>query len=68
MDEICSRAAVIFNKHTPKELKEHCEQVAYVRYQADAIGIIVENLVADGYLTVPDKKRIYVCTVLKDNF
>lgn len=56
MDEICSSAAAIFNKHTPKELKEHCEQVAYVRYQADAIGIIVENLVADGYLTVPDKK------------
>lgn len=56
VDEICSHAAAIFKKHTPKELKERCEQLAYVRYQADAMGIIVENLVVDGYLTMPDKK------------
>lgn len=56
MDEICSSAAVLFKKQTPKELKEHCEQLAYVRYQADAMGIIVENLVDDGYLAVPEKR------------
>lgn len=56
MDEICSSAAALFSKHTPKELKKYCEQLAYVRYQADAMGIIVENLVDDGYLTVPEKR------------
>ena len=57
MDKICTGAAALFKKHTPKELREHCEQLAYVRYQADAIGIIVENLVADGYLTIPEKRE-----------
>ncbi len=57
MDEICTGAAALFKKHTPKELKEHCEQLAYIRYQADAMGIIVEKLVAEGYLTVPEKRE-----------
>ena len=56
MEEICSSAAILFKKHTPKELQEHCEQLAYVRYQADAMGIIVENLVSDGFLTVPEER------------
>ena len=56
MEKICSSAAILFKKHTPKQLKEHCEQLAYVRYQADAMGIIVENLVSDGFLIVPEER------------
>lgn len=69
MDEICSSAAALFSKHTPKELKKYCEQLAYVRYQADAMGIIVENLVDDGYLTVPEKRtNLCVYGVKKKSF
>lgn len=57
MDKICTGAAALFKKHTPKELKDHCEQLAYIRYQADAMGVIVENLVAEGYLTIPEKRE-----------
>jgi hypothetical protein len=60
MDGICSSAASLFKKHSPKELVERCEQLAYVRYQADAMGIIVENLVSDGFLSVP-KERTNLC-------
>ena len=56
MEKVCSSAALLFKKHTPKELKEHCEQLAYVRYQADAMGIIIEKLVEDKFLIVPEKR------------
>ena len=56
MDEICRRATEIFKKYTPKNFHDRCEHVCYVRHQADAMGIIVERLVKDGYLAVPDGK------------
>jgi len=56
MDEICRRATEIFKKHTPKCFHDRCEHVCYVRHQADAMGIIIEKLVEDGYLTVPAEK------------
>ena len=56
MNEICCKAAIIFKKHTPKELKDRCEQLAYVCHQADAMGIIIEKLVEQGYLVVPDEQ------------
>lgn len=56
MEKICSGAAILLKKHAPKQLKEHCEQLAYVRYQAGAMGIIVENLVSEGFLTVPEER------------
>ena len=56
MDEICRLATEVFKKHTPKCFHDRCEHVCYVRHQADAMGIIVEKLVSDGYLTVPAEK------------
>ena len=56
MEKVCSSVALLFKKHTPKELKEHCEQLAYIRYQADAMGIIIEKLVEDKFLIVPEKR------------
>ena len=56
MEKICRNAASLFKKCSPKELKDNCEQLAYVRYQADAMGIIVEKLVEDKFLTIPEKR------------
>ena len=56
MDKICTMASAICKKNTPKHLQDRCERLVSVYYQADAMGIIVEKLVADGYLTVPEKR------------
>ena len=64
MNEICCKAAIIFKKHTPKELKDRCEQLAYVCHQADAMGIIIEKLVEQGYLLCLMSKPICAYMVL----
>ena len=56
MEKVCTIAAQICKKHTPKHLQDRCERLAYVYYQADAMGVIVEKLVDDGYLIVPDEQ------------
>lgn len=56
IDKICTIAAEICKKHTPKHLQDRCERLAHVNYQADVMGIVVEKLVADGYLTVPEER------------
>ena len=53
MDKICAMTTAICKKYTPKHLQDRCERMSYVFHQADAMGIVVEKLVADGYLTVP---------------
>lgn len=60
MDKICTMATEICKKYTPKHLQDRCERIAYVYYQADVMGIVVEKLVADGYLIVP-KERTNLC-------
>lgn len=56
MQEICIKATEIFKKHSPKYFEDKCEQLCYIRHQADAMAIIVQKLVGDGYLTVPDER------------
>lgn len=56
MDKICTMASEICKKHTPKHLQNRCERLAYAYYQADAMGIVVEKMVADGYLIVPEER------------
>ncbi len=56
MDSICTMAAEICKKYTPKHLQDRSERLAYVYYQADTMGIIVEKLVADGYLIMPEEQ------------
>ena len=55
MDKICAMTTAICKKYTPKHLQERSERMSYVYHQADAMGIIVEKLVADGFLFVPEK-------------
>ena len=56
MLEICNLAVGLFKKHTPKCFHDRCEQLCFVRHQADAMAIIVEKLVNEGYLIVPNEK------------
>ena len=60
MDKICTMTTEICKKYTPKHLQDRCERLAYAYYQADAMGIIIEKLVADGYLIVP-KEQTNLC-------
>lgn len=56
MDEICNLAASIFRRHTPRNLLDKCEQLCYIRHQADAMAIIIQKFVDEGYLVIPDKR------------
>jgi len=56
MEKICGMAYGILKKHTPKHLHDRCEHLCYVRHQADAMGIIMEKIVNDNYLTVPTQR------------
>ena len=56
MGKVCEMTTDICRKHTPKHLQDRCERLAYVCHQADVMGIVVEKLVADGFLTVPEEK------------
>ena len=56
MGKICEMTTDICRKHTPKHLQDRCERLAYVCHQADVMGIVVEKLVAEGFLTVPEEK------------
>ena len=53
MEMLCTAAAEIFKKYAPKNLQDRCERLCYVRHQVDPMAIIVEKLVADGFLVVP---------------
>jgi len=56
MDKICKMSTGILKKYAPKHLQDRCERMSYVYHQADAMGIIVEKLVADGFLQVPEER------------
>lgn len=56
MDKICSTATKILKRHTPKYFYDRCEQMCYIRHQADAMAVIIEKLVSYGYLVVPGEK------------
>ena len=56
MGKICEMITDICKKHTPKHLQDRCERLAYVCHQADVMAIVVEKLVAEGYLTIPEEK------------
>lgn len=55
MDKICKLATTIFKKYVPKHLNDRYEQLCYIRHMADPMAIIVEKLVEEGYLVIPEK-------------
>lgn len=57
MKQICETAAEILRKQTPKSLREKCEKLAFIHYQMKVMAFIVEELVAENYLTVPETKE-----------
>ena len=56
MEKICGMAYGILKKHTPRHLHDRCEHLCCVRHQADAMGIIVEKLVNEHFLIVPEER------------
>lgn len=56
MEKICSMACEILKRHTPEYFHDRCDHLCYVRHQADAMGIIIEKLVKERYLIIPDQK------------
>lgn len=55
-EELCGAALKLMKKHIPKNLTDKCEILCHIRHQADAVAIVMEQLVKIGYLTVPDEK------------
>ncbi len=55
-EELCRAALKLLKKHVPKNLSDKCEVLCHIRHQADAVAIIMEQLVKIGYLIVPDEK------------
>lgn len=56
MEKICGLATEIFKKYTPNSLRDKCERLCFVRHQADAMAIIVEKLIENKFLLVPQEK------------
>ena len=52
--EVCEKAAELLKRHTPKHLHSKCAQLAAIHYQKNVLAQIVEALVAQGTLVVPD--------------
>lgn len=56
MIKICETAAETLMGYVPKNLKDKCGQLAHIHYQMDAMAFIIETLVAEKYLLIPDEK------------
>lgn len=54
--ELCKGAEAILNKHVPRSLSDQCRILCDLRHKTDVAGILVEELVKIGYLTVPEEK------------
>jgi DNA-directed RNA polymerase specialized sigma subunit, sigma24 homolog len=52
--EICDKAADIFVKTAPKQLGDRRAQLTYIKYQTDSMAFIVESMVEQKYLIIPD--------------
>lgn len=56
MENICQLSYDVGKDHTPKHLQDKCKQICYVCHQGDAMGMIVEKLVSNKYLVVPNER------------
>ena len=54
--ELCKSAEAILKKYVPRNLSEQCDVLCEIRHKTDVAGILMEELVKIGYLTVPDEK------------
>ncbi len=56
MEKICNYAAETLTDYVPKALKNICGQLACIHHQSNIMAYIMETLVEDGVLIIPDKK------------
>ena len=56
MEKICNCAAETLTDYVPKALKNICGQLACIHHQSNIMAYIMETLVEDGVLIIPDKK------------
>ncbi len=55
-NELCKGAEEILKKHVPRRLSDQCDILCDIRHKTDVVGILMEELVKIGYLTVPQEK------------
>ncbi len=55
-EELCKGVEVILRKHVPRSLSNQCGILCNIRHRTDVVGILMEELVKIGYLTVPEEK------------
>lgn len=60
MEKICCFAGEILADYVPKALKNRCSQLAFIHHQANVMAYIMETLVEEKALIVPDK-RVNLC-------
>lgn len=66
MKNICGIAAECLTEYVPKSLRDKCGQMAVIRHQMDAMAYIIEEMVRNGQLIVPDE-RVNLCMFGVDN-
>ncbi len=60
MEKICRLAGEILADYAPKALKNRCGQLAFIHHQSNVMAYIMEALVEEKVLIVPDK-RVNLC-------
>ncbi len=55
--EICESAKEILKRNVPENLRDKCDELAYVRHQMDAMAYVIESLIKKGYLAIPEKRQ-----------
>lgn len=56
MIKVVDHAAKILVKYVPKHVKAQCEVIAKIYHQLDAAACLMDGLIEDGKLIVPDEK------------
>ena len=54
ISDFCEAAEKIVKAHTPKHLHIKCGQTSAIHYQLDAIAYLVETMLNDGWLALPE--------------
>lgn len=56
MSVVCDVAVEILKNDVPRIHKQKCEQIAYIRFEHDSMAYIIDSLIKNGYLKMPDQK------------
>uniref|UniRef100_UPI0040575DEE sigma-70 family RNA polymerase sigma factor n=1 Tax=Acetatifactor sp. TaxID=1872090 RepID=UPI0040575DEE len=56
MIQICNVAEETLKNYVPKALKDKCGQLSRINYQMNTMALIIEEMAANGQLTIPDER------------